>query len=255
MEIHLKNIEFSYDRIPVLKGIDARIGKGEFVTLVGPNGSGKSTLIKCLNGILKIRKGAVLLDDHNISTYRSDRLARVMAYVPQSEQKAIPMKVFDAVLLGRKPYISWRPARRDMEVVDEILMRLNLEDVAMKEVQKLSGGQQQRVYIARALAQEPEVLLLDEPTANLDLKHQMEVLDLLRSLTSRGITVIMALHDINLASLYGTRVMMMKEGKIFASGGMEVFTAENIEELYDVKVHMIHENGSVYIIPNRYEIK
>ncbi len=252
MNITLRDIDFAYDKIPVLKRVNGDINRGDFVALVGPNGSGKSTLIKCINGILKVRKGRVLINGENISSYHAGQLAGMMAYVPQMEQKMVPMRVFDAVLIGRKPHINWRPARKDLEVTAGILEKLQLQDVAMNEVQKLSGGQQQRVCIARALAQEPELLLLDEPTANLDLKHQMEVLELLRALTEQGITVVMALHDINMASLHCTRALMMKNGSVFAGGGREIFTAENIGKLYDVKVRAVHENGSVYFFPDLY---
>ena len=251
MNIELRNIEFAYDKTPVLQNINGRIEPGQFVALVGPNGSGKSTLIKCINGILRIQKGEILLDGNNLETYGSNRLSQKMAYVPQTEQKAVPMSVFDAVLIGRKPYIRFKPAKRDMEITADILERLNLASVAMRDVNKLSGGQQQRVFIARALAQEPEILLLDEPTANLDLKHQVDVLKLLGSLTRQGITVVMAMHDINLAAMYSRQVMMMKEGQLFASGGKEIFTAENVEKLYDVHVETIHKNGTVYIVPDR----
>ena len=251
MTIDLQNIEFAYDQTPVLRQISGRIEQGDFMSLVGPNGSGKSTLIKCLNGILRIQKGNILLNGRDLAEFNPNQLARKMAYVPQTEQKAVPMNVFDAVLIGRKPYIRWKPVKNDLDVTAAILEKLNLESVAMKEVHKLSGGQQQRVFIARALAQEPEVLLLDEPTANLDLKHQVDVLELLRSLTKQGITVIMAMHDINLASIYCRQVMMMKEGELFASGGREIFTKENVEKLYGVKVQTIHENGTVFIVPNK----
>ncbi len=251
MNIELRNIEFAYEKTPVLQNINGRIEPGQFVALVGPNGSGKSTLIKCINGILRVQKGEVLLDGNNLETYGSNRLSQKMAYVPQTEQKAVPMSVFDAVLIGRKPYIRFKPAKRDMEITADILERLNLASVAMRDVNKLSGGQQQRVFIARALAQEPEILLLDEPTANLDLKYQVDVLKLLGSLTRQGITVVMAMHDINLAAMYSRQVMMMKEGQLFASGGKEIFTAENVEKLYDVHVETIHKNGTVYIVPDR----
>ena len=251
MTIELQNIEFAYDQTPVLRQISGRIDQGDFMALVGPNGSGKSTLIKCLNGILRVQKGNISLNGRNLAKFSPNQLAQKMAYVPQTEQKAVPMNVFDAVLIGRKPYIRWKPAKNDLDITAAILKKLNLESVAMTEVHKLSGGQQQRVFIARALAQEPEVLLLDEPTANLDLKHQVDVLELLRSLTKQGITVVMAMHDINLASMYCRRVMMMKEGELFASGGREIFTKDNVEKLYDVKVQTIHENGTVFIVPNK----
>ncbi len=252
MKISLRDITFRYDRDPVLNGISAEIHPGELVALVGPNGSGKSTLIKCINGILDVREGEVLIDGANIRSIPAVERARRMAYVPQTEQKSVPMQVFDAVLLGRKPYIQWRPSRGDYERTAGILERLDLVDVAMREVHKLSGGQQQRVYIARALNQQPDILLLDEPTANLDLKYQMETLELLRELAGDGITVVIAMHDINMASLFASRVVMLKDGAVFASGGPEIVTAEHVERLFGVKVRVFHENGARFIVPARF---
>lgn len=250
MKITIQNITFSYNGIPALENINYKFEKGDFIALVGPNGSGKSTLIKCLNGILKVQKGTVLIDDKTIQSYTPGELAREMAYVPQSENKKAVLNVFDIVLIGRKPYINWKPARHDLEITAEILNTLHLDHIAMRDFNKLSGGQQQTVYIARALAQEPDILLLDEPTANLDIKHQIEVLELLRTLSYKGITVIIALHDINLALRYATKTMMLKEGRIFACGGKETITEKNIENLYDIKVKIVKDNEDVFIIPN-----
>ncbi|MBN2480481.1 MAG: ABC transporter ATP-binding protein [Bacteroidales bacterium] len=251
MKITVHDIEFSYNGSPALQNVNTAIEKGDFVALVGPNGSGKSTLIKCLNGILKYRKGAVLIDDRPMDAFTPNELAKEMAYVPQSENKKSALHVFDVILLGRKPYIYWKPSEHDLRVTANIMKTLHLEDLAMRDVNTLSGGQQQTVYIARALAQEPDILLLDEPTANLDIKHQVEVLELLKKLANNGITVIIALHDINMAMRYATRIMMLKKGSIFASGGRETITKENIEELYDIKVHIIRDNGNIFIVPDR----
>ena len=250
MKITIDDIEFSYNGTPVLQSVNSCIEKGDFLALVGPNGSGKSTLIKCMNGILKTQKGTVLIDERSITDYSSVELAKEMAYVPQNENKRAGLTVFDVVLLGRKPYINWKPSGKDLKIAADVLKSLHLESIAMKEIDKLSGGQQQAVFIARALAQEPDILLLDEPTANLDIKHQIEVMELLRDLSGKGITIIIALHDINMAIRYATKIMMLREGKIFADGGNEIITTENIENLYDIKVHIIRENNRPFIIPD-----
>jgi iron complex transport system ATP-binding protein len=250
MKITIQNIEFSYNGVPALENINSRFEKGDFVALVGPNGSGKSTFIKCINGILKVQKGTVLINDKTIESYSPKGLSREMAYVPQSENKKAVLNVFDVALLGRKPYINWKPSGHDLKITAEVLKTLHLEHIAMKDFNKLSGGQQQSVYIARALVQEPGILLLDEPTANLDIKHQVEVLELLKTLSYKGITVIIALHDINLALRYATGIIMLKEGRIFASGGKEIITEENIENLYDIKVKIIRDRNDVFIVPN-----
>ena len=249
MKISVHNLEFNYNGTPVLKNVTSYIEKGDFVALVGPNGSGKSTLIKCLNGILKAKRGSIMIEDRKIDSILASELAKQMAYVPQNEYKKPVFTVFDMVLLGRKPYFNWKPGKNDIDVTHQILKTLHLESIAMKEVNKLSGGQQQTVIIARALAQEPEILLLDEPTANLDIKHQIEVLELLKSLSQKGMTIIVALHDINMAIRYTNKLMMLKEGKIFASGGMDIITDENIEALYDVKVNIFKQGENIFILP------
>ncbi len=250
MKISIQDIDFSYNGTPTLENIDSRIKKGDFVALVGPNGSGKSTLIKCLNGILKVHKGTILIDDKPIHSITSEELAKEIAYVPQNESKKAVLNVFDTVLLGRKPYINWKPSKHDLEVTAYILSTFHLEHIAMREFNKLSGGQQQSVYIARALAQEPDILLLDEPTANLDIKHQFEVLELLNQLSHKGITIIIALHDINMAIRYANKILMLKGGKIFACGGKETITEENVENLYNIKIKIIRDNKNIFIVPN-----
>ncbi len=250
MKITVHDIEFNYNGSPALQCVNTSIEKGDFVALVGPNGSGKSTLIKCLNRILKIKKGAVLIDEKSIDAFTPNELAKEMAYVPQSENKKSSLHVFDVILLGRKPYIYWKPTEHDLTITANILKTLHLEDIAMRDVNKLSGGQQQSVFIARALAQEPDILLLDEPTANLDIKHQVEVLELLKKLTDKGITVIIALHDINVAMRYASKIMMLKDGTIFASGGKGTITKKNIEKLYDIKVHIIKDEDNIFVVPD-----
>ncbi len=250
MKINIYDIEFSYNGTPALSHITSHVNKGDFLALVGPNGSGKSTLIKCINGILKTQKGAIAIDDKKINKYAPADLAKEMAYVPQNDNQKAVLNVFDTVLLGRKPYISWRPSKNDLEVTAYILKTLHLENVSMKPTSNLSGGQQQAVYIARALAQEPDILLLDEPTANLDIKHQVEVLELLKKLSAQGITIVIALHDINMAIRYASKIMMLKEGKIFANGNRDIITTDNIENLYDIKVRIIKDKEKLFVIPD-----
>ncbi|MFO7924979.1 MAG: ABC transporter ATP-binding protein [Bacteroidales bacterium] len=250
MKIQIKDIEFSYNSTPVLNNITTNIEGGDMVALVGPNGSGKSTLIKCLNKILIPQKGAIFIDDKLIDNLPSVELAKKMAYVPQNENKSIGVNVFDMVLTGRKPYINWKPSKKDLDITAKIINTLQIQDIAMKDVNKLSGGQQQMVYMARALAQQPGILLLDEPTANLDIKHQLEIMELLKGFSKQGIIIIIALHDINMAIRYASKFIMLKEGNIFATGGKEVLSEENIESLYNVKVHLIRESNRIFIIPN-----
>ena len=249
MKININNIQFSYNGTPVLKDINCKINKGDFIAVVGPNGSGKSTLIKCMNGILKPQKGTVYIADKDIKQTNLRDLSKTIAYVPQNGNGLAPVTVFDTVLLGRKPYINWKPSSNDIKITTDIINHLQLDDISMKDINKLSGGQQQTVYIARALAQQPEILLLDEPTANLDIKYTIEIMDTLTMLSNKGMTVIVALHDINLAMRYASSIVMLKDGKIFAHGGKEIITEENLEKLYDIKVKVVRDNNFQHVIP------
>jgi len=247
--INIRNIEFRYNVLPVLQNVSCDIETGNFVALVGPNGSGKSTLIKCINGILKMQKGEIVIDGQALKTYSPNAMARKIAYVPQNLCRPPSTTVFDTVLMGRKPYISWKPSVNDLDITANILKLLDIDPLSMKMTNQLSGGQRQTVMIARALAQEPEILLLDEPTANLDIRHQMEVLEILKTLTAKNITIVIAVHDINMALRYADNVMMLKEGKLFFYGGKDQITAEAIENLYDIKIEIVPINGIPYIIP------
>ncbi len=248
-KISVDNLDFAYNGSLVLKNISHSFDEGKLISIVGPNGSGKSTLLKCLNRILEPKNGSILLEEKNLKNFKSQELAKKIAYVPQSEQFIFPITVFDTVLMGRKPHIQWSPGKKDIVITSQMIEQFDLKDISLKSVNKLSGGQRQRVFIARALAQEPQILLLDEPTANLDLKHQLEVLKILKKLSVQGITVIIAIHDLNLALQYSDDFVLLKEGEIFAKGGKEIISNENIEKLYDIKVNIIRENGNFIIVP------
>ena len=247
--ISLDNLHFSYNGSPVISGISYNAPRGSFTAVLGPNGSGKTTLIRLVNGMLSPREGTVELMGRSTAGMNASSLAREMAYVPQREQNVFSSTVFDTILLGRNPYIRWSPGKEDRRIVSEIMVQLSLDDIALKDINKLSGGQRQRVFIARALAQQPTVILLDEPTASLDLRHQHEVLQLLRNLAKKGITVLMAIHDLNLAIKYCTDFLVLDEGRLVARGGREIFSVEMIEQVYRVKVKIVKENGHFYILP------
>ncbi|MFO8235270.1 MAG: ABC transporter ATP-binding protein [Bacteroidales bacterium] len=249
MSLALENITFSYNSVPVLNTITQEIKKGEFIGLVGPNGSGKSTLIKCINGILKPGEGKIKIDQAELSALNRITLAKKIGYVPQERATLPQSTVFDTILLGRKPYIKWKLNKADKQIVIKIIKQLNLESIAMKSVRALSGGERQKVFIARALAQEPDILLLDEPTANLDINHQIEVMQLLHKITKQNYTIIAAIHDINLAIQFCSGFIMLKSGKLFASGGKEILKKKNIESLYNAKVNMTEVNGNAFFIP------
>lgn len=249
MKIKVNGVHYSYNSKLVLQDVSLQLRPGDILGVIGPNGSGKSTLIKCMDRILKPQLGSILIDDIEINGMKLIELAKKIAYVPQREDNKFPVTVFDAVLMGRKPYLNWKPSEGDLKKVSSIISLLGLEDISMREIGAISGGQRQKVMIARALAQEPEVLLLDEPTSNLDLKHQLEVLNLISEQGEKGITAIVAIHDLNLAARYCNKMVMLKEGVIFAAGGPEIICPENIEPVYQVKISVINSLGKIIVIP------
>lgn len=249
MQLKVNDISFSYTGFKALKHISFEVASGDMLAIIGQNGSGKSTLLKCLNRILKISDGTINIGNLSLKDYSPRKLSRTLAYIPQSEETVNGISVFDTVLLGRKPYINSKPTPADMELVAQLLARLDLESVAMRHLNTLSGGQQQRVYIARALAQQPSVLLLDEPIANLDINHQMKVMKLLQQLACEGMIIIITIHDINMAARFCNKALMLKQGKVFASGLQSVYTPENIENLYDIQVDVLRHKDRICIIP------
>ncbi|MBN2165403.1 MAG: ABC transporter ATP-binding protein [Marinilabiliaceae bacterium] len=250
MNIEIRNIDFAYNGENVLSNLSTIVNKGDFIALVGPNGSGKSTFIKCLNKILIPQKGVITLNNINIANIPLKDLAKEITYVPQNEQKSLGLNVFDYIITGRKPYINWRPSGNDIINVAQIIKKLHLDDIAMKDVNNLSGGQKQLVSIARALVQEPEILLLDEPTASLDIKHQIEIMELLKTISAKGVSVVIAMHDINIAIKYANKFIMLKNKSVFAEGGKDIINKENIEGLYEIKVNLIKQNNNLYIFPD-----
>ncbi len=251
IKLQAKNLKFSYNSHPILNDISFEIGPSSLVTVVGPNGSGKSTLIKCIDRILSPQKGSILINRKDIIRMSRMEVARHLSYVPQSSLRIFPTNVFDTVLMGRRPHIGWLGSKEDENKVWEILRILDIEKLAMRNFDELSGGQQQKVLIARALVQEADIMLLDEPTSNLDIWHQLDVMNVIRDVVKkRDITAIMALHDLNLAAAYSDRIIMMHKGKIVAAGDpLSVITEENIASVYHVKAMVRSVSGKPMILP------
>lgn len=252
VNITIKNLTFSYNSHKILDDLNLVIENSEVLSLVGPNGSGKTTLIKCIDRILK-PKGSILLDGKEIEEMSRQDVARQIGYVPQSSSAPLATTVFDTVLMGRRPHIGWRVRDADLEKVAEVLERLHLEDLAMRDFSQLSGGQKQKVLIARALAQEPSILLLDEPTSNLDMLHQLEVMETVSHLVKeKNISAVMAIHDLNLASRYSDKLVMLKEGKVYAAGEPQSLLNEaNIGHVYGIEAMVMNALGRPYIVPLR----
>ncbi len=236
-----EELRFHYGHTVVLDGISFELCEQQVASLVGPNGVGKSTLIKCIDHVLAPKAGVVRLDGKSVGDYGRKDLSMRIGYVPQSVSGVFPYSVFDTVLMGRRPHIGWQVRDRDLEVVAQTLQFMGIEHLSDRYFDSLSGGERQKVTIARALAQEPEVILLDEPTSNLDIKHQLEVMDLIRRLVDeRSLLAVMAMHDLNLAARYSDTVLMLKGKSIYRSGSPEqVLTAENILETYGVRAQII----------------
>lgn len=240
MKLKIDEISFSYGAVDVLANVTFSVRRGEFVGIVGPNGSGKSTLLRTISNILKPRGGAVLLDGRKVSTMKNRDLAREMALVSQDTQADFEFTVGEFVLMGRYPYIQrfHKESAEDYRIARDAMEATGIIDLVERPITELSGGERQRAFIARALAQDPQILLLDEPTSHLDINHQVEVFDLLKRLkTEKGITILVVLHDLNLASQYCDSLLMLHKGSIFSCGApYEVLTLDNIKTVYGVDV-------------------
>ncbi len=249
MNLKVAGIEFGYNHAPVLNGISFNLGKGQILGVLGVNGAGKSTLLKCLNRILKPKAGSILLNGYDLRRMGSSEIAGHFGYVPQKYPDE-SLTVFDAVLLGRKPYMKWSASTRDLLIVEDVLRRLGLEYLAQRPANSLSGGELQKVIIARALAQEPEILLLDEPTSNLDLRNQLQVINIItKAVHEYDMSAIVSLHDINLAFRFVDHFLMLKDGVVHSLSPRAMLTAEEIEEVYGVKVIISQINENKIVIP------
>lgn len=238
--IDLRSVSFRYRQDWVLQEISFQILKGEFVGVIGPNGSGKSTLLKTLCRLLSPQRGEVLLDLTPLKEMSQREIARKIAVVPQEAYSLFPFRVIEMVLMGRSPYLGHLmfEGARDLEIAKKAMEWTEILPISERSIDELSGGERKRVFIARALVQEPEVILLDEPTANLDIHHQVDFLDLILNLNrEKGLTIVMASHDLNIASEYCDRLVLLRAGRIYKIGPpREVITRENIEKVYGCKV-------------------
>jgi len=248
MILEVNGLRYQYPDRPVLEEINFSVQRGEVLAILGTNGAGKTTLLKCINRILIPETGTVMINDHPITELSRRDLAKKIAYVEQ-QRTGSRARVFNTVLLGRKPYIHWDITDQDMKVASQALETLRLSEYALRFLDELSGGELQKVIIARALAQEPDILLMDEPTNSLDLKNQLEVLTLIRQISrERGIAAVVAMHDLNLALRFADRFLFLKDKTIYATGGMDVMTPENIQSVYGVPVRIAAQNGTRVVV-------
>ena len=238
--LSVKNVSAGYGRKIVVRDVTMRVAEGEFVGLIGPNGSGKTTLLRVISGVLAPSEGEVLLRDAPLRTIGKRRLAQMMACLPQELASDLAFTVREIVLMGRSPHLSriGRETRRDSEAAEKAMALADIADIADRFMTEISGGERQRAFIAMCLAQEPQILLLDEPTSHLDVGHQLSLLDLVKRLNRRsGMTVVAVFHDLNLASEYCDRLLLLHQGRAEALGQpQEVLTAEIIRRVYQAKV-------------------
>ena len=251
MRLRISDVGFDYDGgRDILSGVSFEADKGDIVSILGPNGAGKTTLLKCINNIHTPKKGTITVDGEDISKLSRNEIARAIGYVPQRSHVS-GNTVFESILVGRKPHITWDVTDRDLKLVGRIIDIMELTPIADKPVNEISGGEYQMVQIARAVAQQPKIMLLDEPTSNLDIKNQYEVMHrLFHIIKENGICAVMTNHDLNLALRFSNRFILMKDGKIFAAGGDEIITPENIHEVYGIDVTVGEVNSYKVVVPN-----
>jgi len=249
MIIEVNNIRFDYKSRNVLNDVSFDVNEGEILAVMGPNGVGKSTLLKCIDMILKPSSGSVFINNSNLSELSKQEIAKNIGYVSQRNETS-RITVFDAVLLGRKPHIGLQVGEKDYDIVNRALKRFELEEMQLRRIDEMSGGELQKVCICRAVAQEPSVILLDEPTSSLDLYNQIEILKIIRSITEgQKIATILTMHDLNLALRFADKFIFMKNGEICEACDRTGITPEIIEDVYGIKVHIENFQGMPYIIP------
>ena len=261
--INVNNLSHSFGETLVLKNISFQVPQRDFFIIIGPNGSGKTTLMKVISGILKPQNGELKILNRPIDQYHRKALAKTIAFVPQMTFADFPFTVTEIVLMGRSPYLGilGLEQENDLEVANQAIAFTGLEHLAHRKLDQLSGGEQQRVYIARAICQEPDIILLDEPTASLDLAYQVRIMDLMEKLkTEKGITIVMVSHDVNLAAMYADHLMLLHKGQVVCQGlPDEVLTYKTLEETYGCTL-LVDESPlgnfpRVTLVPRKYSIR
>lgn len=252
--LNISQLSYRHGGRLILDQIDLQVGAGEIVCLVGPNGAGKSTLLKCINRLLpspRTPQTQLTLDGADLHAMSRRQLARVLAYVPQQTGSAMSLRVTDMIALGRAPHRRWDSGAQDRAMVLEVIERLQLQALALRSYDELSGGERQRVLLARALVQQGRLLLLDEPTSDLDLQHQLAAMTAAREIAdSQACGVLIAIHDLALAARFADRLAILKSGRVLAQGAWRtVLTPANIEAVYGVSATIGSADGLPYVIP------
>lgn len=251
--LDVKDLAFSYTDEETLKCIDMCIKPGEFVALMGPNGSGKTTLMRCINKIMKVKRGSVDIDGNDVLSMNMEDIAKIVTTVPADTPLDFALSVRDFVSLGRAPFINslWWESEEDEAIVDKAMYDLGITKYADRRLHELSSGERARVLLAKGVVQTPKLMLVDEPSAHLDIKYKIQVMEILKDLSRRtGLTILLASHDINLLTRFCDRIMLLSKGRIIDYGlPKDVITKESIREVFDIEVELVESNGILYILP------
>ena len=246
--LFVDGVEFCYKTEKILDGITFRLNKGESVAILGTNGAGKSTLLKSIAKSTQPKKGCIYVDSQKLSILSFEKLSKIVSYAPQANKGSF-LSVFDFLLLGKKHIFGHSPSKKEIKEVANIIDALNLKHISLKPTNQLSGGELQKVVIARAILQDSKIILFDEPTNNLDIKNQMEILSFIQNIVKkRNILAILVMHDINLALKFCNKFIFMKNGKIVYEGDDKIVNKENIKEIYGVDVEIVQINQEKNII-------
>lgn len=258
--ITVQHLKHAFDGRTVIDDLTFEVATGKFFIIIGPNGSGKTTLLKLMVGLLPLKSGQIRLLSKKIGDYTAKSMAKKIAYVPQSVPVEFPFTVTQVILMGRSPHLGVLgfEGEEDMRLAHEAMTITNVAHLADRRLDQLSGGEQQRIFIARAICQQPDILLLDEPTAALDLSHQVRLMDLMEQLkTEKGVTVVMVSHDLNMAAMYADQLLLISEGRIARNGSpREVIDYDLLEQVYGCKLLVdqspLGDYPRVHLVPKRY---
>lgn len=247
--LSVENLSYHYrGSVEVLKSVSFTLENGHFLAILGNNGVGKSTMLKCFNKILTPDSGQIQLDGENLLQMSGREIARRIAFVSQNIPNA-QMTVHDTVMLGRKPYMKWGFTEKDHEIVHMAMDRMNVSHLRGRFLNRLSGGERQKVMLARALAQQPKLLLLDEPTSSLDIQNQYQVLEIVREICrEQNLTAVVVIHDLNLALRFCDRFLLLREGQVYACGGREILNRQALKDVYHVDASVVQVEGRSMVL-------
>lgn len=248
--IEIIGLTKKYGNKPILKDVSVKIEPNKITSFIGPNGAGKSTLLSMVSRLLDADSGEVLLDNSNIKKMKTNEFAKRVAILRQANFLNVKLTIRQLVSFGRYPYSKGRLSNEDHSIIDQAIEYLNLTDIQHKFLDELSGGQRQRAFIAMVIAQDTQYILLDEPLNNLDMKHSVQIMKILRKLVDElGKTVVIVLHDINFASVYSDRIIALKDGKLVKNGSThEIINSETLREIYDMHIPIRTEDGCRFCV-------